>query len=189
MYLNQPYPAGYLNPSLFSYNMGSPRGQPIRPTFTSSLQQNTSVPVVEDNFAPQNSATASSEQADTPLEVTDLSSSPQKDANPCDQQPSTGVGFQTGYSPFAASALRSSSFLPPHSSNVQSSMTGYFPSFSHGYGLTASSYPADQSKQIALLLSELDAAKAQNKKVSLLFLLWMFHYWISSLIGFVFNSE
>eukprot|EP00105_Crassostrea_gigas_P001335 XP_011413448.1 PREDICTED: uncharacterized protein LOC105318192 isoform X3 [Crassostrea gigas] len=166
MYLSQPYPAGYLNPSLFSYNMGSPRGQPIRPTFTSSLQQNTSVPVVEDNFAPQNSATASSEQADTPLEVTDLSSSPQKDAKPCDQQPSTGVGFQTGYSPFAASALRSSSFLPPHSSNVQSSMTGYFPSFSHGYGLTASSNPADQSKQIALLLSELDAAKAQNKKLA-----------------------
>jgi hypothetical protein len=167
MYLNQPYPAGYLNPSVFSYNMGSPRGQYMRPSFTSNLQQNPSVQPSEEVSAPQNSTTASAESTDTPLEVADLNSSPQKEDRSCDQQPSAAVGFQAGYSPYSAaeSPLRSASFLPQHSSPVQSSLPGFFPSFSHGYGLAASRNPTDQSKQISLLLSELDAAKAQNKRV------------------------
>ncbi|XP_022332818.2 mirror-image polydactyly gene 1 protein-like isoform X4 [Crassostrea virginica] len=167
LYLNQPYPTGYLNPALFSYNMGSPRGLPMRPPFTSSLQQDPNVQASNENYAPQNSTTASIEQTDTPLQVTDLNSSPQKETESCDQQPSTGLGFQTGYSPFIAASStprNAASFLPPSSSHVQSSM--YFPMFSSGYGLAASSNPADQSKQIALLLSELDAAKAQNKRLA-----------------------
>ena len=172
LYLNQPYPTGYLNPALFSYNMGSPRGLPMRPSFTSSLQQDPNVQASNENFAPQNSTTASIEQTDTPLQVTDLNSSPQKETESCDQQPSTGLGFQTGYSPFIAASStprNAASFLPPSSSHVQSSM--YFPMFSSGYGLAASSNPADQSKQIALLLSELDAAKAQNKRVPHIYIL------------------
>ncbi|XP_062587228.1 mirror-image polydactyly gene 1 protein-like isoform X2 [Saccostrea cucullata] len=167
MYLNQPYPAGYLSPSLFSYNMGSPRGQPIRPAFTSSLQQNPGAQGSEETIVSQDSTTASSENVDAPLEMTDLNSSPQKEAKSCDQQPSNGLGPQTGYSPFAAaSPLRSAPFLPHSSLQVQSSSPGLFPAYSHGYGLAASSSTTDQTKQISLLLSELDAAKAQNKRLA-----------------------
>ncbi|XP_048735258.1 mirror-image polydactyly gene 1 protein-like isoform X2 [Ostrea edulis] len=169
MYLNQPYAAGYLSPSLFSYNMGSPRGQCIRPSFTSSLQQNSSVQPSEEVSTPTSSTTAApTENTDIPLEVTDLNSSPQKEDKSCDQQPSPALGFQTGYSPYTAaeSSFRSALFPPPSSSQVQSSIPGFFPAFSHGYGLAASRNPSDQSKQISLLLSELDAAKAQNKRLA-----------------------
>ncbi|XP_061172527.1 uncharacterized protein LOC133181893 [Saccostrea echinata] len=161
VYLNQPYPAGYLSPSLFSYNMGSPRGQPIRPSFTSSLQQIPSAQSSEETIVSHDSTTASSENIDAPLEMTDLNSSPQKEAKSGDQQPSTG------YSPYAAaSPFRSAPFLPPSSHQVQSSSPGLFSAYSHGYGLAAYSSSTDQAKQISLLLSELDAAKAQNKRLA-----------------------
>ncbi|CAG2201347.1 unnamed protein product [Mytilus edulis] len=136
----------------YSYNLTSPRNPLRTPTGTPKVQNN-------DQQDDQ------SEKMDTSLSVSELHTEelpPQETTR--SQQPQPQQSFfrlpshtMNGY----PSPIRSSSFLPNHSPMYQpTSVTeSVLPSYSSHLS------PSDQNRQVALLLSELDAAKSQNKKL------------------------
>lgn len=138
----------------YSYNLTSPRNP---------LRTPTGAPKVQNNDQQDDQ----SEKMDTSLSVSELHTEelpPQETAR--SQQPQPQQSFfrlpshtMNGY----PSPIRSSSFLPNHSPMYQpTSITeSVLPSYSSHLS------PSDQNRQVALLLSELDAAKSQNKKVTL----------------------
>ncbi|XP_071161866.1 mirror-image polydactyly gene 1 protein-like isoform X1 [Mytilus edulis] len=136
----------------YSYNLTSPRNP---------LRTPTGAPKVQNNDQQDDQ----SEKMDTSLSVSELHTEelpPQETTR--SQQPQPQQSFfrlpshtMNGY----PSPIRSSSFLPNHSPMYQpTSITeSVLPSYSSHLS------PSDQNRQVALLLSELDAAKSQNKKL------------------------
>lgn len=148
-YMSMPQTPMYYKPGLtstfspsgaYSYNMTSPRN----PLHTPSLQNSG----IQDD---------QSEQMDTSLSVSELHTEELPPRQPIQQQPLLRLPSHTmnGY----PSPIRSSFLSHQPSSITESVLPLYNSHLSSG----------DQTRQVALLLSELDAAKHQNKKVKCLY--------------------
>lgn len=134
------------------------------------------------------------DETDRPLNVNDLNCAPRGDnedssktdlsasasTNPTKPVTSIGgqynqpVSFSNGLS-YMTSPQRSSMFLPQHSSvlhsNVPEPGLPLHTPFARSVGNVTMTNEADKSRQIALLLAELDTAKAINKKVGYIILI------------------
>ena len=175
---------------LYSYNMGSPRVH-IRTSETET--DNQSAQVEPNNLTVSSTKLDSSTASEGPLDVNDLKTTTASDSP--DQKktsddltasvgPPTGSVPQIGASPLFRSPVLSLNVpqlyapIPPQSIQPQqttmrlNTSTNQQPQNTSGLCLSAnqivaSSNSSDQAKQISLLLSELDAAKAQSKMVNM----------------------